>query len=139
MRLLRRDYGPSVKEAGNLTKPELARVLGGAHVFVMPSLAEGSALVSYEALASGLPSLVTHETGSIVRNGIEGFVVAARDSTALASRIRDLHDNPGLRRQMSLAARARAEEFSWPAYRRRLLAAIDSAVPSNQVVHSAIA
>ena len=128
---VRAEYGDSIMEAGNLTRDELAQLLGTADVFVMPSLAEGSALVTYEALAAGLPSIVTHESGSVVRDGIEGFVVPAGDSAALATCIRELHGNPVLRARMSTAARARAEEFSWPAYRRRLIAAIDSGVVSE--------
>ena len=128
---VRAEYGDSIMEAGNLTRDELAQLLGTADVFVMPSLAEGSALVTYEALAAGLPSIVTHESGSVVRDGIEGFVVPAGDSAALAKCIRELHGNPVLRARMSTAARARAEEFSWPAYRGRLIAAIDSGVGSE--------
>jgi len=138
LRLLRREYGATVREIGNLTRPELATALADSHVFVMPSLAEGSALVSYEALAAGLPAIVTHETGSVVRPGVDGFVVAARDADAIAARLRELHGNATLRRQMALMARARAEEFSWPAYRRRLLASIDAAADASSV-QSAIA
>lgn len=136
---IRAQYPSSVRETGNLSRSELAALLSDADVFVMPSLAEGSALVTYEALASGLPSVVTRESGSIVRDGVEGFVVAATDCAAMADRIRELHRNPELRKAMSIAARGRAEEFSWPSYRRRLIAAIDSGLASPQVLQCAIA
>ncbi len=138
IRGLRQQYGGTVREAGNVTTPELARLLADADVFALPSLAEGSALVSYEALAAGLPCIVTHETGSVVRDGIEGFIVPPRAPGVLAARIRELHDNVALRRRMSLAARARAEEFSWKSYHERFVAAIDLALTSTSSTQPAV-
>ena len=51
--------------------------MAAADVFVFPSLFEGSAVVTYEALACGLPSVVTPSAGSVVRDGAEGFLVPA--------------------------------------------------------------
>jgi glycosyltransferase involved in cell wall biosynthesis len=134
VRRLRQQYGPGICETGNLSRFELAELLATSDVFVMPSLAEGSALVTYEALASGLPSIVTAEAGSVVRDGIEGFVVPARSPRLLAERIRLLYDDPTLRRRMAAAARVRAEEFSWSAYHRRLIAAIDATLDPRSTV-----
>ena len=88
-----------------------------ASVFVFPSLAEGSARVNLEAMACGVPVITTKEAGSPVRDGVEGFVVPARDVDALADRIRMLHGDPTLRRDMGAAARARIEaQFTWDRY-----------------------
>ena len=76
-------------------------VLRQADVFVFPSLFEGSAVVTYEALASGLPSVVTAEAGSVVRDGVEGFVVGARDVAALAARMETLGRDRELRARMA--------------------------------------
>ena len=78
--------------------------MAAADVFVFPSLFEGSAVVTYEALACGLPSVVTPEAGSVVRDGVEGFLVAPRDVLALAERMEQLGNDPGLRDRMSAAA-----------------------------------
>jgi glycosyltransferase involved in cell wall biosynthesis len=91
-----------------------------ADVFAYPSLHEGSAFASYEALASGLPVVCTPNTGSVVRDGVEGFLVPPRDVDALVERLRLLHRDPDLRARMALAARARAEEFTWAHYGARL-------------------
>lgn len=56
-----------------------------ADVFVLPSLVEGSATVTYEALMSGTPVITTPNAGSIVQNGVQGFVVPIRDQEALAA------------------------------------------------------
>ena len=56
--------------------------MAAADVFVFPSLFEGSAVVTYEALACGLPCVVTPEAGSVVRDGVEGLVVPSADVEA---------------------------------------------------------
>ena len=98
-----------------------------ADVFVFPSLFEGSAVVTYEALASGLPTLVTPEAGSVVREGSEGFLVPPADVEALAEAMERLGSDPALRESMAVAARARAEEFDWPRYHLALIGALADA------------
>ena len=101
---------------------EVAALFRDADAFVFPSLHEGSAFVTYEALASGLPVITTPSAGSVVRDGVEGYVVPIRDADALAERIAKLADDPELRARMAAAARARALEFTWDAYRARISA-----------------
>ena len=100
---------------------ELHRYYQATDIFAFPSLAEGSALVSYEALACGLPSIVTANVGSVIRDGIEGFIVPTRDPGALREKIRLLYHDKNLARRMGLAARARAENFTWKGYRDRIV------------------
>jgi glycosyltransferase involved in cell wall biosynthesis len=118
---MRNKYGGSFTEYGNVPHYNLAALYSQADVFAFPSLAEGSALVTYEALASGLPCVVTHEAGSVVRDGIEGFVVSKCDATELANHIYQLYQDKDLRRQMAVAARKRAEEFTWQRYQTHLV------------------
>ncbi|MFY7780943.1 MAG: glycosyltransferase [Tagaea sp.] len=96
-----------------------------ADVFAYPSLHEGSAFASYEALASGLPVVCTPNTGSVVRDGVEGYLVAPRDVDALVDRLRALPRYRYLPGRMATAARARAEEFTWAHYGARLSAWLD--------------
>ena len=91
-----------------------------ADIFVYPSLHEGSAFATYEALASGLPVVATAETGSVVRDGEEGFIVQMRDVEGLMARIQQLYREPALRAAMAVKARARAEDFTWAHYRARI-------------------
>jgi len=84
-----------------------------ADIFVLPSIEEGSALVTYEAMACGLPVVTTPNAGSVVRDGVEGFIVSIRDPDALAERIDQLRSDADLRREMGYAARTRATQFTW--------------------------
>lgn len=99
---------------------ELPQYYQSADIFVYPSVHEGSALAIYEALASGLPVITTFNSGSVVRDGVEGFIVPIRDIDALKEKIVLLYQNKELRTRMSREARKRAETFTWQAYRQRL-------------------
>jgi glycosyltransferase involved in cell wall biosynthesis len=116
-----RPYLDEVELLGRVAHSEMPARLAAADVFVFPSLFEGSAVVTYEALASGLPSVVTPQAGSVVRDGLEGFLVASRDVDALAERLERLGIDPPLRKEMGAAARARALCFDWPRYHAALI------------------
>lgn len=92
-----------------------------ADIFVFPSLHEGSALAIYEALACGLPVITTFNSGSIVRDKKDGFIIPIKDSNSIQNKINLLMHNPLLRDQLSKNARKQAEEFSWKNYRKRLI------------------
>jgi len=101
--------------------------MAAADVFVFPSLFEGSAVVTYEALASGLPCVVTPNAGSVVREGKDGFVVPPRDVEALAFAMERLGEAPELRAALGSSARTRALEFDWPRYHAAVVEAIRQA------------
>jgi len=105
-------------------------------VFVYPSLHEGSVLAIYEALASGLPVITTPNSGSVVRDGIEGFVVPIRDVEALKEKILLLYENKELRGEIGRNARKRAEEFTWQAYRQRLGALLHRLLKGQEVAET---
>lgn len=94
-----------------------------ADVFVFPSLEEGSALVTYEALACGLPTITTFNSGSVVRDAKEGFIIPIRSSQAIVEKLTHLREDSFLRQKMALAARKRAEQFSWEEMGKRLVSA----------------
>src|SRR5208283_380502 len=56
---------------GAVSRNEIAKHFEWADVFLLPSICEGSATVTYEALAHGLPVICTPNTGSVVRDGME--------------------------------------------------------------------
>jgi glycosyltransferase involved in cell wall biosynthesis len=106
---------------GAVTRAKARELYSWADVFVLPSICEGSATVTYEAMACGLPIITTRASGSLVRDGIDGFIVDAGDVEKLRLRIALLCDDLHLRSQMSAAAVERREEISLAAYGKRLL------------------
>jgi alpha-maltose-1-phosphate synthase len=123
-RRLLAQYRDGCRWLGSLPASELRRWYQSSDVFVFPSLAEGSARVTYEAMASGLPLVVTPNSGSVVRDGIDGFVVPTRDVDALCERLRQLHADPDARREMGARGRDLIKHhYTWRHYHRRLAAA----------------
>jgi glycosyltransferase involved in cell wall biosynthesis len=112
------------------TRPALAERYRGADVFVFPTLIEGMPLVVLEAMACGLPVIVTaNGPGDIVRDGIDGFVIPERDDEAVCDRLDRLHRDPELRLAMGRAAARRATEFSWQAYAAKAMAVLADVSP----------
>jgi glycosyltransferase involved in cell wall biosynthesis len=70
--------------------------------------------------------IATRNAGSVVRDGLDGFVVPLRDVGAIVERLALLAADRRLLRQMSAEAGARAREFDVAGYGRRLLAALDA-------------
>lgn len=95
-----------------------------ADLFVLPTLADSFGLVHLEAMACGVPVITTPNCGSVVRDGMDGFIVPIRDAVALADRLQQLLDDRPLRQCLGINARARAREFTWARYSERLLSAI---------------
>jgi len=83
--------------------PDPVAVFQSATVFAFPSIEEGSALVTYEALACGLPVVTTPNAGSVVQDGIEGFIVPIQDVGALAAALERLRADKRLRYGEALA------------------------------------
>ena len=112
----------SVRIEGFCTKPE--HLLRTATIHIFPSTCEGSAKVTFEAAAAGLPQITTYESGDAVVDGETGCVIPCNDTAALASAIERLYSSPELRRRMGAAARARMTSlFTWDHFRLRLLEA----------------
>ena len=113
-------YEGIFKHIKSVPYAELPQHYQSADIFVYPSLHEGSALAIYEAMASGLPVITTHNSGSVVRDGEEGFIVPIRDVETLMKKILLLYRDDDLRYLMGKKARKRAESFTWAQYRLKL-------------------
>ncbi len=95
---------------------DMAPWFKAADLFVLPSLMEGSAKAVYEAMAYGLPVVVSSHTGSVVEHGVDGWVVPPADALALSQAITALLGDAGLRRRLGEAGRATVGRYTWDAY-----------------------
>lgn len=94
---------------GQLTPAEVRDHLQQADVFLLSSVSEGLSNAVLEAMACGLP-VVTTDCGGMreaVTDGVEGFVVAVRDSEGMARALSVLASDAELRQRMGQAARER--------------------------------
>ena len=101
-------------------RTDVRELIATSDVLVMPSLSEGSALVTYEALASGTPSLVSDASGSIIRHGETGLIHRAGDIHELTTHLRRLIDEPHLLKCLQEGATLGREAASWSCSSREL-------------------
>lgn len=90
---------------------DVAGLLAGARLFVLSSLSEGISLTLLEAMARGLPLVVTAVGGNpeVVEDGATGLLVPARDPEKMAEALLRLQGDFSLRQQMGAAGRHRVE------------------------------
>jgi starch synthase len=124
--LLRR-YSGVARWVGAVPKYRVHHWFQASDVFVFPSLAEGSALVTYEAMAAGLPLVTTPNSGSVIRDDVDGFLIPPRNVDALCDRIRLLYEHPDIGQGMGERARQLIQErYTWTHYRQRVATAYHS-------------
>jgi glycosyltransferase involved in cell wall biosynthesis len=78
---------------GQVPRSQVRAEFAEADVFVFPTLSESFGLVHLEALACGVPVITTPNCGSVVRHGVDGFIVPVRDPVGLANRIQQVISN----------------------------------------------
>jgi glycosyltransferase involved in cell wall biosynthesis len=96
-------------------------LLRTADALLLPSIEEGSALVAYEAQASGCVPLVSRSAGANITHGREGLIHEDRDVGVLAEHIARLHRDPVGRAQLRAAGIAAAPSLTWNAAGVRML------------------
>jgi sugar transferase (PEP-CTERM/EpsH1 system associated) len=97
------------------SRDDVADLLRGIDIFVLPSLAEGISNTILEAMATALPVVATRVGGNpeLVTDGVTGTLVAAADSHAMARVLASYVASPELRRAHGTAGRRRVErEFT---------------------------
>jgi len=100
---------------GLLRGVPLAEAYAEMDVFVFPSETDTYGNVTTEALASGVPAIVSAHGGPkfLVREGVDGFVAA--DVAGFARAVMTVYRDRELLARMKLHAREAAEQKSWPA------------------------
>ncbi len=107
------EYGVSVRFLGNVAHEELPELYRAHDAFVLPSRNEGMSDTVLEAMASGLPVIVTNvgDTAELVEGN--GIVVPVDDAGALREAIITFRDSCGLRDEMGRRSREVALGYSW--------------------------
>ena len=122
VRELLKQAGTNVHTPGFIKPTEY---LKQCHVFVMPSWMEGSSKAVFEAMAMGLPAIVSRSTGSVVRHGVDGFIVEAGDVEELKAAMLRFKQDPSLLVTMGQNAFERAGAFTWKRYADAVIAVYD--------------
>jgi len=104
-------------------------------LFVLPSFSEGTSVALLEAMAAGVPVVVTSVGGNpeLVSDGVTGWVVPSNEEAAMSAAILAAWRDPKLRDAYARAARQRfVESFEFDAmianYQEVYASLLDSAV-----------
>jgi glycosyltransferase involved in cell wall biosynthesis len=98
---------------GFVERDKMPAQYAGADVFVLPSYNEGMSVALMEALASGLPVIVTETGGTAELVKDNGFIVPWADPAALAGALEKFLLQPDLCREMGQRSLEIAADFSW--------------------------
>jgi glycosyltransferase involved in cell wall biosynthesis len=109
---------PSVRELGFVR--DTAGLLRQADVLILPSLEEGSALVTYEAQGAGCVPLVSTACGALLVDGAEGLLHTPGDVAALADQLRRLATEPALLGRLRAGTLAGSAGKTWAAAGERM-------------------
>ena len=108
---------------------DLASIYKNADVFVLPSLEEGSPLVTYMALGAGLPLLVSPMGGGgVISDGVEGIVIDPYDADKWIAQLQALSVDFGLRATLARQSKLKAPYYLWDAVAKRRLEALTVAL-----------
>lgn len=129
-----------VRFAGYVPREEIARHYAAAHVFVLPSYNEGMSVATLEAMAAGLPVVVTRTGGTLelVQENVNGFVFDRGDMATLTGHIRRLATDRELARKMSRSSQSHAGQFSWERPAGQYLEQFLSLVPEHSREHALV-
>jgi glycosyltransferase involved in cell wall biosynthesis len=104
-----------------VARAEISNLYAEHEIFVLPSLMEGMPLVLLEAMASGLPVIVTESSGmtDLVEDSHDGLFVIPGDTESLSAAIVRLCLDPELRLRLGGAAQEKMKRYSWSQAARR--------------------
>jgi len=96
--------------------PQVESYYAAADMYAGPSLEDSFAIPPLEAMACGLPVIVSRQAGvsELVTHGVDGFVLEdPTDSRQLAEFIQRIYASTDLRRELGVRAEATARHYTW--------------------------
>ncbi|HYB78536.1 MAG TPA: glycosyltransferase family 4 protein [Thermoplasmata archaeon] len=114
--------GDRVMFLGKVSEEEREVLLSGSSVFVLPSVVEPFGIAALEAMAAGVPTIVSKTSGVAEISEGTTFRVDFWDVEEFASRIAELLEYPTLRAAMGDRGRWAALREGWPVRARETLA-----------------
>jgi glycosyltransferase involved in cell wall biosynthesis len=107
------DYRYDIIFTGRFEDIELSPLLWGADLFVLPSFYEGFGLPILEAMACGVPTLVSNTPSLVEVGGEASLSFDPHDIDDMAKVLDNVISNPTLRQEMRENGLKRVAEFSW--------------------------
>lgn len=114
----------SVSMLGYQSHNQIRDFMAKSTVYLLPSFEEGMARSVLEASATGLPSIITEETGvtDVLKSGDECWVVPAGEVDALVDTLREIAQSPDQSVVRGVQAQRAVKPYSWTSYGDRAAA-----------------
>ena len=114
---------PNFEYLAPCSNENVRKVMQEHDALVLPSIAEGRALVQQEALACGLPLIVTANAGGedLIEEGITGYLVSIRSPEDIFEKITRLIENRKSIPEIREACQAKAKLYTWKEYSRKII------------------
>lgn len=125
--------GERVLFLGKVTDEERSALLRDAAVFVLPSVTEPFGIAALEAMAAGVPTIVS-KTSGVAEVVSSVFQVDFWDVDEFASRMAELLEYPPLRAEMGGRGREEATQEGWPERARQTVAVYREAIDAKRGV-----
>jgi len=113
MKTVLNQYDGQFTYLGPLGRSDLVRLYQECSLLVLPSVQDGFGFVVTEALACGLPAIVTEHVGArdVIKSGVNGFVVPTRSADAIAEAILEVYSSRSLQQSLRQGAIASRDTF----------------------------
>jgi glycosyltransferase involved in cell wall biosynthesis len=121
---------PSVKVLGH--RKDVPELMRSSDILILPSIEEGSALVTSEARGSGCVLLVSDATGAICKHMDNALVHRTGDVATLAQHITLLHEDRAMMERLRVASLHTVPELTWTAAGRILLDVYRETIAAQQ-------
>lgn len=125
---------PSVKVLGH--RNDVAELMRKSDILVLPSIEEGSALVTSDAQACGCVLLVSEAAGAVCRHMSTGLMHKVGDVETLTQHITLLHEDRALLERLRTASLEACPGLTWTAAGARLLDAYRETIAAFELGRS---
>jgi glycosyltransferase involved in cell wall biosynthesis len=117
------NLGEYIEFVGKVPHEKIPVYMSVADVFILPSLFEGLPNVILEAMAAGLPVVVTRVSGlwEIVIDGVNGFLVEPGVPEQISDKALLLLENDELRERMASENKRNVVEYTWPSTVQKII------------------
>jgi glycosyltransferase involved in cell wall biosynthesis len=131
----------NIKFFGSVESKDIPVLFSQCSVLVHPSLSDGFGQVVLQAMACGLPVIVTNSTGAseIIKEGENGFIIKSRDIESLKDKISILYAKRKFATEIGMHAKITVQNgYSWDDYGRRLVDFLTNMKLKNKIITSSI-
>ncbi len=111
---------------------ELSDIIGGAYALVYPSLFEGFGIPILEALACGVPGVVSNTSSMPEVAGLTAILCDPTDPESISAGMQTIYKDEALRERLAAAAPAQVAKFTWARAAAVLWAAVEKAAGTKE-------